>query len=150
MATSHLIGLYVVTHLVIWWIRIVWWMAIRVWDGRTWSVRGLRILISTPSCTWRCCYYIIIEIHAITSKLILQIRTGHCITGEWSLGPGFEPLNPQQWRDYIPLRCQEPLIQWHDITSQKTWIFNYTSVKPPISQTKNYFSCLSIFFILHT
>lgn len=34
-------------------------------------MRGLRILISTPSCTWRCRYYIIIEIHTITSKLIL-------------------------------------------------------------------------------
>jgi hypothetical protein len=70
-------------------------MAIRVWDGRTWSVRGLRILISTPSCTFFFNDTATTEIYTIASKLILQIRTGHCITGEWSSGPGFEPLKPQ-------------------------------------------------------
>lgn len=145
MATPHLIGLYVVTHLMIWWIRIVWWMAIRVWDRRTWSVRGLRILISTPSCTWRCRYYIIIEIHTIASKLILQIRTGHSITGEWSSGPGLEPLNPQRWRDRIP-ETSTALI-WHNIAFQKTSVFNYTSVKTSNLTNQKLFSlsfCISI------
>jgi len=42
----------------------------------------------------------------------------------WRVGP----LNPWEWRHYIPLWHWELLIQKCSITSQKTGILNYTAV----------------------
>jgi hypothetical protein len=30
----------------------------------------------------------------------------------------------ERWRHYTPLKCWEPLPQWHSITFQKTFILN--------------------------
>lgn len=39
-------------------------------------------------------------------------------------GQKFKNLVPD-----IPLKCQEPLTQWHNVTSQKTWILSYTAAR---------------------
>jgi len=39
------------------------------------------------------------------------------------------PLDLWRGREHIPLKCQEPLIQWHSVFFQRTRIFNYIPVK---------------------
>jgi hypothetical protein len=35
----------------------------------------------------------------------------------------------RKWKQYIPLKCWEPLPKWRSVTYQKTWILNNTTAR---------------------
>ena len=77
----------------------------------------------------------------------------------WDLGLlGCDAVLPGKWflvcwRHYAPVKCQEPLTQWHNITSEKTCILSNTAIKakkpawPMFSQTINKYSRTPVIWI---
>ena len=40
-----------------------------------------------------------------------------------------DPAHPRNWRQFSPLKWQELHTQWHNVTSQKTWVYSNSIVR---------------------